>query len=75
MVSRKWIQHALRKHKSGALHKQLGIPMDQEIPSRLLERISNLPNGYSIETYSGHSVKITPLLKKRVNLALNLRNI
>lgn len=29
---RRWIQHALRKHKRGALHRQLHIPIGEKIP-------------------------------------------
>ena len=56
---KKWIQGALKKHKKGALHKQLGIPVDQTIPLLTLER----------------AAKKSGLLGKRARLALNLRKI
>ena len=57
--SRRWIQRALKKHKRGALHKQMGIPAGDVIPLRKLERAAKKPG----------------LLGKRARLALNLRKI
>lgn len=36
MAKEKWIQGAI-KHK-GALHKELGVPMDKKIPSKKLNK-------------------------------------
>ena len=52
--NKRWIQKA--KIKKGALHRQLSVPADKDIPITLLKRI-----------------KITTLLKRRVNFALNVR--
>lgn len=57
--SRRWIQHALKKHKRGALHKQMGIPVGEVIPLRRLVSAAKKPG----------------LLGKRARLALNLRKI
>ncbi len=57
--TKRWIQGALRKHKRGALHKQLGIPVGEVIPIRRLESASKRPG----------------LLGKRARLAMNLRKI
>jgi hypothetical protein len=55
--SKRW--RALKKHKRGALHKQLGIPVDETIPLRTLES----------------AAKKSGLLGKRARFALNLRKI
>jgi len=55
----KWIQHALRKHKRGALHQQLGIPDGEAIPLSLLRDASKQPG----------------LLGQRARFALNLRKV
>lgn len=56
---KRWIQRALRKHKRGALHRQLGIPVDQKIPIGLLNEAAKEPG----------------LLGRRARLALTLRKI
>jgi hypothetical protein len=61
-----WIQNVHPKH--GALHRQLGYPMDQPIPTTVLQRIKNLPLGGHI-----HGQKVTGLMKKRANFAYNVR--
>lgn len=40
---KRWIQHALRKHKKGALHRQLGIPEGEKIPLSLLHVVAIQP--------------------------------
>ena len=52
--------------KEGALHKQLKIPEDKKIPRALLNKIKKAKVGDMVE---GH--KVTALMKKRVNFALN----
>ena len=52
--------------KKGALHKQLKIPEDKKIPRPLLNKIKKAKVGEMVE---GH--KVTALMKKRVNFALN----
>lgn len=66
MNDKKWIQGA--HIKSGALHKQLGYSRDALLPDGLLKEISSANVGTHVR---GHTV--TPLLKKRVNFALNVR--
>lgn len=77
---KKWIQKT--KMKSGALRRQLGIPIEEDIPIGLLEEIKKTKNGEVISSYKflsdksyTQSIKITPLLKRRANLALNLKRI
>lgn len=54
-----WIQSALKRHKPGALHKQLGIPKGETIPFRTLQTASKKPG----------------ILGKRARLALTLRKV
>ena len=56
---KRWIQHALRKHKKGALHRQLGIPEDETIPISLLRNAAQAPG----------------LLGQRARFALNVRKL
>ncbi len=56
--------------KEGALKKQLGYPEDSKIPKSVLSRIKRAKVGTSIEV-NGKNRKITNLLHKRVNFALN----
>ena len=55
----RWIQKALRKHKKGALHRQLVIPEGETIPLFLLRDASKEPG----------------LLGQRARFALNLRKV
>jgi hypothetical protein len=65
-MTEKWIQQA--HIKSGALHKQLGYSRDALLPEGLLHEIGSANIGTHVR---GHTV--TPLLKRRVNFALNVR--
>ena len=38
---KKWIQHALRKHKEGALHKDLKVKKGEKIPEKKLEKAAH----------------------------------
>jgi len=72
---RYWIQGALRAHKKGSLHKQLGVPQDKRIPKRLLSRIKTAPIGKTIRNPARtgkRRLKVTGLLKKRAVLAHTL---
>lgn len=57
-----------KKIKHGALHKQLGYPSAKQIPPGLEREIMEAKIGNRVR---GHTV--TPLLKKRVNFAVNVR--
>jgi hypothetical protein len=77
-MPRYWIQKALRAHKKGSLHRQLGVPQSDNLPMMLLRRIASAPLGTRIRnpTEKGKRViTVTPLLKKRAVLALNLKTI
>ena len=41
-MTKNWIQRAISK--SGALHKQLGVPMDKKIPQSKLSKAIKSPN-------------------------------
>lgn len=71
---KKWIQKALEKHKTNSLHRQLGISYNKKIPITLLNKVGNSKIGNLI-IYSRKKIKVTKLLKQRVIMALNLRNI
>ena len=71
-----WIQRAIKK--PGALSRQLGIPVEKDIPVRLLEKIRKAKIGSRIRnpTKTGKRIiKVTRLLKKRAVLALTLKRI
>jgi hypothetical protein len=55
--------------KKGALHRQLGYPKGEKIPTGLLRDIVRAPEGNIVR-----GTKATGLLKKRANLALTMRS-
>jgi hypothetical protein len=62
--------------KHGALHKSLEIPQAQRIPVTLLRKILQTTVGTTIRNpcRSGkQTIRVTGLLKRRVNFALNAR--
>lgn len=60
--------------KKGALSKQLGIPIEKDIPKGLLRKLKKMKVGGETE-YKGKKIKITRLLKQRVNLAMTLKGM
>lgn len=60
------------KIKEGALSRQLGIPIKKNIPMALLNKLVKKENGTKF-MLNGKERKMTPLLKKRVSLAINLK--
>jgi len=73
---RYWIQSAIKK--KGALSRELGIPIEKNIPISLLEKIRNAKIGSTITnpTKTGkRRIKVTRLLKKRAVLALTLKRL
>lgn len=76
-MTKKFIQKALRKHRKGALHRELGYAPDEVIPVLLLESIKETPVGHKVFTNGKNRktewVKVTRLLKRRASLALTLR--
>ena len=75
-MKKKWIQNSLEEH--GSLHKQLEIPESKKIPVALLDKILNANIGKTIVNPSKtgkRRIKVSRLLKKRANLAKNLKKI
>jgi hypothetical protein len=74
-MKKKWIQKA--EPKKGALSRQLGVPEDENIPLVYLKDIQRTPIGKTIilsnGIYQHRKIKVTRLLKKRVQFALNVR--
>jgi len=73
---RYWIQDAIRH--PGALSRQLGIPIDEDIPITLLRKIKSAEIGDVIRnpTKTGkRRITVTNKLKKRAVLALTLREL
>jgi len=62
----KWIAHVAPK--KNALHKQLGVSPSKGIPIKTLTDVMKTDVGKKT-----HGVTVTPLLKKRVNFAINAR--
>jgi hypothetical protein len=69
-MAERWIQHA--NIRRGALHRQLGYPMTQNIPLPALQRIQKQATGTHVRTPKG-SLTITTKMKRRANFALNIR--
>jgi len=67
-----FIQKAI-KHP-GALHAQLGVPKVKTIPKEVISRIAASKVGQTVDVM-GKKVKVTALLKKRVNLAKTLSHL
>jgi len=73
-MAKRWIQKTKLKH--GALSRQLGIPISEDIPMKLLNAIRTAKIGGTVSnpTKSGkRTFKVTRLLKKRAVLAITLK--
>lgn len=55
-MAEKWIQKAIKK--PGALHKQLGVPMDKKIPAGTLAKAAKAPGKL------GQRARLAQTLKK-----------
>ena len=60
--------------KKGALSRQLGIPIEKDIPKALLWKLDKMKIGEETE-YKGKKLRITRLLKQRVSLAITLKGM
>jgi hypothetical protein len=67
-----WIQKAIKGKSS--LRKQLHTPEGQKIPDSILQQIKSKPKGSHVQSH-GHSIPVTPKLKKRATLAVTLRKL
>jgi len=68
----KWIQKA--HPKAGALSKQLGIPVKDNIPMKVLTTIVHAQKGEKVHI-DHKTITVTHLLKKRANMAVNLKRL
>jgi len=72
----KWIQEAMTSHTRGSLHRQLGIPQGQPIPTRFLNAIVHDGVGKTIHNPTNmgdRTVHVTGLLFHRSLATLNIR--
>ena len=60
--------------KKGALSRQLGIPIEKDIPKSLLWKLDKMKIGEETN-YKGKKLKISRLLKQRVSLAITLKGM
>ena len=77
MAKKYFIQAALKRHKKGALHRELGIPRTKRIPDSLLYKIERARVGSHVKnpTETGRPrYRVTRLLKERATLAHTLRS-
>lgn len=73
---KKWIQKAVPDKNKGKLRQQLQVPDDQTIPKSFLRKIQNAEVGDTVQNPTDigvSSVKVTTLLKNRVNFAKTVR--
>ncbi len=76
LKDRYWIQRAIKK--PGALSRQLGIPVEKNIPKKLLLKIKRAKVGTTIRNptkVGKRRIKVTRLLKRRAVLALTLKKL
>ena len=74
--NKRWIQKA--GIKKGALSRQLNIPIEKDIPMRLLDKIVRAKAGETITNPSKlgkRRIKVTHLLERRAILARNLKRM
>lgn len=70
MKKRKTTNFYGSKIKTGALSKQLSIDISKSIPKTILVKIKNSKLGTKL-VYNGKYIKVTALLKRRVQFAIN----
>tara|TARA_R100000687_G_C6336728_1_gene112283 strand:- start:319 stop:561 length:243 start_codon:yes stop_codon:yes gene_type:complete len=74
--NKRWVQKA--GIKKGALSRQLNIPIEKDIPMRLLDKIVRAKAGETITNPSKlgkRRIKVTHLLERRAILARNLKRM
>ena len=59
------------KFRKGGLKQQLGLPIDQDIPKPLLNKLRKAEEGETV-TYKKKKYKVTKLMKRRINFAFVL---
>lgn len=58
--------------KEGTLRSQLRVPKDMKLTSPVLKKMNKTEIG-DMFTFNGRQIKMTPLLKKRITLGINLQ--
>ena len=58
--------------KEGTLRQMLKAPKDMKLTAPVLKKINKTEVGKVFE-FNGRKIKITPLMKKRVTLGINLQ--
>lgn len=75
-MAKNFIQKAIKK--PGALRKTLWVPMGKKVSKSFMDRIMKGTEGKVIKNPTKtwkKSIKVTPLLKKRVSLAETLNKL
>ena len=73
-MSEQWMQEAFKKHTEGSLHRQLGVPKNENLPISFLAKIVLTEINKTIKNptkIGKKEVKVTRLLKRRAVAALN----
>lgn len=76
MAKKKWIHKAVKK--KGSLSRQLGVPIEKNIPMTLLNKIIAAEPGDTIRNPTSvgkRRLKVTRLMERRAILARNLKRI
>jgi hypothetical protein len=58
--------------KEGTLRSQLKAPKDMKLTTSVLKKINKAEIGQTFD-FNGRKIKMTPLMKKRVTLGINLQ--
>lgn len=58
--------------KEGTLRSQLKVPKDMKLTPAILKKINKTEVGKVFE-FNGRKIKMTPLMKKRITLGINLQ--
>jgi hypothetical protein len=58
--------------KEGTLRSQLKVPKDMKLTPAVLKKINKTEVGKVFE-FNGRKIKMTPLMKKRITLGINLQ--
>tara|TARA_R100000697_G_scaffold121508_1_gene148746 strand:+ start:1859 stop:2104 length:246 start_codon:yes stop_codon:yes gene_type:complete len=58
--------------KEGTLRSQLKVPKDMKLSPAILKKINKTEVG-KVFDFNGRKIKMTPLMKKRITLGINLQ--
>lgn len=71
----RWIQKALKGKHPGALSRQLGIPIEKDIPITLLNKIIEAKAGHTIRNPTKTGKRIIKVTKKLEERAIFARTV